>query len=66
MTQTQYLLMEKIKQERRAQNHMHSWATGLSRILEGRGRTAAGRGEARLRHFLPAPHPSTWDAPRFY
>ena len=43
--QTQYLLMEKIKQERSAQNHVDSLATGLSRILGGRGRTTADEGK---------------------
>lgn len=61
--QTQYLLMEKIKHERSAQNHMDSLATGLSRILGGRGRTTAGRGEARLRHFLPAATPQHLGCP---
>lgn len=36
--QTQYLLMEKIKHERSAQNHTGSLATGLSRILGGEGK----------------------------
>lgn len=39
--QTQYLLMEKIKQEREsAELHMHSWATGLSKIL-GKGKDSS-------------------------